>query len=544
MILSKFVKALGACVLAVVFILTACTQAATTPAPAQVSSGPKYGGTLHLMLGAEPVNMDPVKQVGLHSMAVAKLYGDTLVKWQGPNNDQLTVGPSLAKSWEISPDGKVITFKLREGVKFHNLPPVNGREMTADDVKFCLDRIMDPKTVSPGKGSFGKISRVEAPDKYTVKIYYEIPTPDAFAALASGFAIVFAKEVIAKDGDASKTVIGTGPFIFIPEEYIPGNKLAFKKNPDYWDKGKPYVDRVEVTVLTEDAAQLAAFRSGRIDVISATKTNADAIKSSMSNNLRMFYPVDIANVGLQASMKQNPKLWGDARVRKALLYAIDCDALIQACADGAGSRSGWIAPYFKEYGAPQLSDLPKRDIAKSKALLAEAGYPNGFKTTIMQHTARMDAWGGAVEPVAAMLKDAGIIAEIKQMEHGAFNAAVTTGQFELACSGMAQFAPPLDPQVSFTYTYVSNGAYNRIGYSNAKVDELIIRQQNDFADKEKRKKDIAELMTVLDQECPVIPLYYQWKFFIAQPWLKGWDNAGDGNNTWGFHNAANAWLDK
>lgn len=543
---SKWLKVLIACIMAIAIVLTACAQPAKSPAMTQapaLSSGPKYGGTLRLILGAEPVNMDPIKQVGLHSLAVAKLYGDTLVKWKGANNNELSVAPSLAKSWDISPDGKVITFHLREGVKFQNLPPVNGREMTADDVKFSIDRIFNPATVSPGKGSFGKINRVEAPDKYTVKIYYDVPTPDAFVALASGFAIVFAREVIARDGDASKTIIGTGPFIFVSEEYIPGSKLVFKKNPDYWDKGKPYVDRVEVTVMMEDASQLAAFRSGRVDVISATRVNADAIKNTMTN-LSVYYPVDIANVGLQASMKYNPSLWGDVRVRKALLYAVDCDALIKACADGAASRTGWIAPYFKEFGAPQVSDLPKRDVAKARALLAEAGYPNGFKTTIMQHVARMDAWGGAVEPVAAMLKEVGINAEIKQMEHTAFNAAVTSGQFDLACSGMAQFATALDPQVSFSYTYISNGSYNRIGYSNPKVDELIIRQQNNYANKELRKKDIMELMALLDQEVPVIPLYYQWKFFFAQPWVKGWDNAGDGNNTWGFHNAATVWLDR
>jgi peptide/nickel transport system substrate-binding protein len=517
---------------------TTSTNTTVTP-----TAGPKYGGTLHLMLGAAPVSMDPVKQVGLHSSAVAKLYGDTLVKWKGANNSELSIAPSLAKSWEISPDGLVITFHLREGVKFHNVAPVNGREMTSDDVKFSIDRILKPAPVSFWKAALGKLNHVEAPDKYTVKLVYDAPTPDALAFLSSGYATIFAREVIEKDGDASKTIVGTGPFIFLPAEYVDGSQINLKKNPDYWDTGKPYVDRVEVTVMPDESTQLAAFRAGRLDMISATKVNADALQKTMPDAKRLF-PVDISNVGLQASMKQNPTLWGDARVRKALLYAIDCDSLIKACADGAASRTGWIAPYFAEWGAPQLADLPKRDIAKSKALLAEAGYPNGFKTTIMQHTARMDAWGGAVEPVAAMLKDVGIDAEIKQMEHGAFNAAVSSGQFELACSGMAFFAAPLDPHQTLSYTYLTNGVTNRNGYSNPKVDALILAQQNDFTDKAKRKDDIKQLLTLLDQDTPVIPLYYQWKFIITQPGLKGWDNAGDGNNTFGFHNAATAWFDK
>jgi peptide/nickel transport system substrate-binding protein len=532
-----------ACIIISALVLAACAAPAAAPTTTQPSAaGPKYGGTLHLVYVQDITFLDPLKSSTIADLGLPQLYADTVVRWAGKNDEEWKIVPGLATSWDVSPDGMTYTFHLRQGVKFQNLPPVNGREFISDDVKFNIERVIDPKTKSPLAPYMAAIDHIETPDKYTAVFKLKIPEPALLINLAAGSSGILAREVVERDGDADKTVIGTGPFMF--EKYKPGVGISFVKNPDYWEKGKPYLDRVELTAMTDPSARLAGFRAGQIDRLADGITNMQAIKSSVPGAV-IVPGINLVGSCFQFNLRSNQadKPWANKKVRQALQYAIDYDGLIAAVLNGAGVRTDYLdMAMFKDWGARQLADLPKYDVAKAKAMLADAGYPNGFKTNILQHTNRLDAWGGAVEPLSAQLKAVGIEAVIIPAGQADYVSKLRSGQYELATGTLMCSRP--DINVNLPPMYQTGGAYNRTGYSNIKVDELLAAQSKAAADTPTRQKYVKDILSIIDDDVPVIPLFRQSDFSITQPWVKGWDNAADPSVALSWYQVGSVWIDK
>jgi peptide/nickel transport system substrate-binding protein len=517
-------------------VIAGCAQAASPAATKPADTGPKYGGTIRLAARTWPPSMDPNLAYEPYSASWAKLYSAGLIRPTGKTDSEFKIVPWLAKSWEYSPDAKILTFKLQEGVKFQNLPPVNGREVTADDFKYGLDRIMDPKTRSPNRPALASIDHVDVVDKYTLKIFYKNPDPGLLIALLAGSSTVQCKEVIERDGSAAKTLIGPGPFI--AKELTQGTNAVFEKNPDYFEKGKPYLDKIEVYVIPDEASQLAAFRAGQLDRFLASKTSADAAKSTVPNTV-LVPGADPRGNALYMNIPGYPKTWGDVRVRKAISYAIDYDGIIKAAFESSAYRSDLLGPLYKDWGARTGDQLPKQDIAKAKALLAEAGYPNGFKTSmIANNVANIFA---AAEPIVAMLKQIGIDCEIKPMDTASFQAANKTGDFDL-CWANAQLEKA-DADLSLRPLYYSNGTQNYSKYNNPTVDKLIDQQQGTI-DPVARGKIVRQIMTILQDEQPIVPICVQYGYWAMQGYVKGWDNNADPWTQFGFSELLNVWLDK
>jgi peptide/nickel transport system substrate-binding protein len=535
------IQAIIACAVISAMTMAACAAPAAAPtATPPATTGPKYGGTLQLAYVQDITFLDPIRSTTIADLGLPYLYADTLVRWAGKNDEEPKIVPGLATSWDISPDGMTYTFHLRQGVKFQNLPPVNGREFTSDDVKFNVGRLIDPKTKSPyGPSAAAAIDRIETPDKYTAIYKLKRPEPALLMNIAAGTFGILAREVIERDGDADKTVIGTGPFMF--EKYRVGVGVSFVRNPDYWDKGKPYLERVELTAMPDAGARLAAFRAGKIDRITDGVTNMQAIKGSVPG-AQIVPGISLVGSCLEFNLQQTDKPWGDKKVRQALQYAIDYDGLIAAVLNGAGVRTDFLDMTFKDWGARQLPDLPKYDPAKARALLADAGYPNGFKTTLLQHTNRMDAWGGAAEPVAAQLKAVGVEAQIIPLGQADYIARLRTGQYEMATGALHCSRPEID--LNLTPMFQIGGSANRTGYKNPRVQELIDLQKKAVADVPLRQKYVKEIMSILADDQPVVPLFRQYDFHIAQPWVKGWNNAADPSVALAWYEVANVWLDK
>lgn len=523
-------------------VLAACGAPGATTGPSSTttapSTGPKYGGTLRLSSGATPNTLDPILGYEPVSTSWSKLYSATPIKTTGKTDSELQLAPWLAKSWELSPDGLVLTMKLVEGVKFQNIPPVNGREVTADDFKYVIDRVMDPKTRSPaGPTTRDAIDRVEAVDKYTLKYFLKQPDSALLYSFTSGGSGVFAKEVIDKDGSWAKTIVGVGPFIF--KEYVAGSRAIFEKNPNYFEKGLPYVDRVEVYIIPDEAARLAAFRAGELHSFLAQKSSADAVQKTVPG--AVIRPgADPRGRALYMSIPQNPKTFGDARVRKAVALAIDYDGLIAVAHEASAYRTDFLGPRFKDWGARVGDQLPKRDIAKAKALLAEAGYPNGFKTSVI-----VDSTGDTgiteAEGIVAMLKDAGIECEIKPLDKASFQSVNKTGEFEM-CLAAAQIEKA-DAGMSLKPLYFSTGAQNYSKYNNPEVDRLIELHRGTLK-LEDRQKIVRQIMTILQNDQPLVPLSVRYLYTVRQPFLKGWENLADAYGQFGFHDILTAWLDK
>jgi peptide/nickel transport system substrate-binding protein len=528
------------CMAALLTLVVACAAPAAKPAPAPDSAGPNMGGVIKLGFRTAPTTLDTFVTggTGAAAYAVVKTFGQTLVQWSGKSDPAATAAPLLAKSWELSPDGLTYTFHLQEGVKFQNIPPVNGREITADDWAYHFNRINDPANKHPARTTLD-MKICEAVDKYTFRVTGNTKSPGFFAYIANGPVIVIPKEVVDAPGGAAKNYVGTGAFILT--DYQPNVKAIFKKNPDYWEKGKPYLDGVEEYFMIDASARLAAFRSGQVDVLPLEgKTNRDAIEKSVPG-VQIQDGVGGVEAGLLLNNKRKPL--DNKMVRQAIQYAIDYDGLIKAALDGGGTRVGYLAPWFAEYGAKQVSDLPKRDVAKAKALLAQAGYPDGFKTTILQNTGNMDFVGNAVEPIVAMLKDVGIDATIVQADQTGFSSKWRASDFDMAVQSLLT-ARPYDPNNSIQQQWFSKGGFNYIGYNNPKVDELILAQQAAFPDKAARIPIIKQVLSILEDEVPSVPLYIQTNYFIKQPWVKGWDNMADPQGNYATQALPGVWLDK
>src|SRR5499426_314235 len=253
--------------------------------------GPKRGGVLTRASSWDPPVIDPrlTQSVGLFQFA--GLVYNRLTRYRFPDEatgpSDLTLVGDLAESWEPSPDHRRWTFKLRQGVKWQNVAPLNGRELVAADVKYCYEGYAKEGVQS---FTFQEIEGIETPDKYTLRIH--LNTPNVFFAhnLAEPVAVIFPKEVLEEDGDLKKRMIGTGPYLL--KEHTRKVRIVLARNPEYWDKGRPYIDEYTILSSPDSATRLAAFRSGQNDILwvaspseveTARKTNQNASVQSVTN---------------------------------------------------------------------------------------------------------------------------------------------------------------------------------------------------------------------------------------------------------------------
>lgn len=530
-----------------ILIVSCAAPAITTIAPTATASatptatGPKSGGTLRVALNEASAGLDPVIMggTGLGLKAVVSAYSEIVMSPIGRNFLDLKQDGRIAESWEVSPDGLKMTFKIRKGVKFQNIPPVNGREMTSADVRYNYERIKDPKTRSPQAATLRDYLSFETPDPYTFIINFSQPMPGHCANMSGPVLSTFAREVIEQDGSVNKTWIGTGPFIL--KEYTAGSRAILEKNPDYWAKGMPYLDRVELLVVPEEAQRKAAFRAGQIDVSYENKSFVDDV--SNIPGIKIVEATSYSGAAIYPSVKQKPEIWGNKKVRQAMQYAIDYDGLLKAVLNGAGSRTDVLAPWYKDWGAiTDPTKLPQRDVAKAKALLAEAGFPNGIKTTILQDTGRMRDWGAPVEAVQAMLKDIGIDATIVPMDSATFTTTTRAGDFELAVTN-CPVGQAFDPDTTMKVVWSDVAATYSNKLKMPKVEDMINEQSKLYPNNDARKKIIGDIMTILRDEVALVPLYVNYNYQVVQPWVE-FPYGGDPNGQYGAHNYRSVWIDK
>jgi peptide/nickel transport system substrate-binding protein len=244
-------------------------RAAASPYPDWVAPSPKppkRGGVLTRASAWDPPVLDPrlTNSVGLFQ--IAALTSNRLVRHpysdDATGTSDLTLKGDLATSWEGSADSRVWTFKLRQGVKWHNVPPLNGRELVAADIKYCFEAYAKEGVQA---FTFREIEGMETPDKYTVRVHLRSPNTMFPQILAEPVAVVFPREVLEQDGDLKKRLVGTGPFIL--KEHTRKVRVVLARNPDYFEKGMPYVDEYHILSTPDAATRLAAFRAGQNDIL-------------------------------------------------------------------------------------------------------------------------------------------------------------------------------------------------------------------------------------------------------------------------------------
>lgn len=429
-----------------------------TPSPAQVS-----GGTVTYAAGADPDNLDPANAESNPSEAVNRMMYENIAKF----DPKLKIVPGLATKWEQSKDGLTWTFYLRKGVKFHDGTPFN-----AEAVKVFFERMIGPEKPSRAGLYVPFVNSVEIVDDYTVKI--NLKTPFAFflnnlAHSASGIISPTALKTYGKD--ISRRAVGTGPFKFV--EWVHGDHLTMVRNDDYWG-GKAYLDKIVVKTVKEDSARVMMLQSGdaqlivRIPSEDIPRLEKDPnIKLDSTETLRVLY------IGINCSKKP----FTDVRVRQALNYAVDKEAIVKSLYQGRALVSAGIVPplatgFFSVKGYPY-------DPEKAKKLLAEAGYPKGFKAKLWSPQGRYPKDFEMAQAVQQQLKKVGIDCTLDTMEWAAYLAATRKppeeNESELFLLGWAPSTAEARWILYPLYTteqWVPQGN-NRSFYSNKEFDDLV-----------------------------------------------------------------------
>jgi len=465
-------------------------EVTAVPAPA----GPK--GTLVRALTTFPNSLDLPQCAERNASTTAWMMYDTLV-WV---DDDGNVVPALAESWEISPDGSEYTFHLRNDVSFHNGEPFN-----ADAVVFSWERAKD------GGFEYSNLwqlaTSVEKIDDFTVKITTDGPDALFLSTVADNWAIIPPQyfQEVGQDG-FNEHPIGTGPFVF--EEWVKGDHITMKANPDYWREGVPKIETLIFRPIPESATRVAAIQTGEVDIV--TRLSSEEAKSLLGvpNVTVIKYPVErvyyVAFNNLTTGQGQPTE---DARVRLAMNYAVDVQAIVDSLFDGfAKPAIGFVTT--GELGYDNAAPFGY-DPDMAKQLLAEAGYPDGFEMGMACPAGAYTHFEEVCEAIVGYLGEVGINVDLEIMESGHY--------WDL------EAAKELPPLFGDSWSAVGMEAYRRLigalggpdaSYS-AWYDENILQMLDEIkstVDQEKRAELYGDLQQYMREDPPFIYLYEPYTF--------------------------------
>jgi peptide/nickel transport system substrate-binding protein len=490
---------------------------------ADAQDKPRSGGELLFVVPSEPPSYDAHQEETFGVIHPVAPHYSTLLKVDPFDKTGTKPVGDLAESWTISKEGLVYTFKLRRGVKFHD-----GSEMTSKDVKASYDRIIfpPPGVKSLRKEAYRSVEVVEAPDPHTVRFRLKYPEASFLLNLASPWNWIYRAEILAKDQSwYGKHINGTGPFVFV--EHVKGSHWVGKKNPNYWDKGKPYLDGYRAMFMSSSSAQVAAIRGERahIQFRGFSPAERDQLVQALGNKITVQEsPWDCLNF---VSMHHEKKPFDDKRVRRALSLALDRYEASQKLSKITIVRdvSGVQVP-GTPYATPP-AELEKlagygHDInaarAEAKRLLREAGVPDGFSFTFKNR-----GIPHPYEPIGIWLVDQwrqiGLNVKMEMVEASAYHPMLKRGDFEVAMDFQCGFI--VEPDLDLA-RFVSNSDANYGKHKDKVVDELYEKQAR-AADPEERKKLVRAFeKRLLDEEVHVL-WTVQWHRIIPHSSkVKGW----------------------
>jgi peptide/nickel transport system substrate-binding protein len=491
-----------------------------TPAGAQ--DRPRSGGELVFIVAAEPPSFDAHREETFAMLHPGAPQYNTLMRVDPGDRTGTKFIGDLAESWTISPDRKTYTFKLRQAVRFHD-----GSTMTSRDVKASYDRIIFPAPgmVSSRKSTYSSVETVEAPRPDTVVFRLKWPEASFLASVSSPWNWIYKADILAKDPRWYETnVMGTGPFKFV--EYVRGSHWVAKKNPDYWDKGKPYLDGYRAIFIPSAAAQVAAIRGERahIQFRGFSPSDRDTLVAAMGNKVAVQESPWNCSIGVTPNEQKKP--YDDKRVRRALTLALDRwegskalsrIALIKEIAGIQVPGTPWATP------PAELEKLAGygRDInaarAEARRLLKEAGAEN------LSFTLLNRAVPQPYEPFGVWLIDqwrqVGITVKHNPVETSSWFDALRKGDFEVAvtapCNSIVE--PDLDIHWFLTTSPVNYGKHK-----DTVMDDLYSRQSRTLDNEERRRLLRQFEKRLYDDEVHFI-MGFQWHRIIAHSSrVRGW----------------------
>jgi len=491
------------------FLAIAGGAAALSLPAGAAAQTPKRGGTLSLRTW-DPPHFDHILAHAYKTHVVISFTHSRLLRHKaGPSvrPGSFPIEGDLAESWQQVNDTTYV-FKLRKGVRFHAKPPVNGRELTAEDVRYTFERILTDKG-SAGVSMYRSIAKVEALDRHTVRFTLREPFAWFLDMIANPMAgAIVARECVEKFGDLKKpeAVIGTGPYTL--ESYKPNVSLTLVRNPHYFVPTLPYIERVEMQVDEDNASRIAAFLGGKYDLGwefpgTINRTDwvqiAEPLKKRRPSLKVQEFPSNVVN---DFAMRTDKPPFNDARVRQAVSLALDRKEIIDATLEGQGVINGPVPAALDEWALPidQLGEgarYYRHDPAEARRLLAAAGHPNGFAASVCFATYGSTVLVDTMQLVLKHLKAVGINAALDQKEYGAYQASCRLGKFDSMVFG--PLTPFLEPDNFLYGQYFTGEPRNRSHVNDTVLDDLIVRQRR-TADLKGRREVINQIQRHLARQ--------------------------------------------
>ena len=485
----------------------------TPSSAAQPTAAPRVGGVLHVAMESEPATMDvqseqdPYTQPlldAVYSRLLRTVWDTRLGQEQGPQ-----FVPDLAEAWE-QPDATTYVFRLRRGVAFHERSPVNGRECTAEDVKYSVERLLKrPATLS---SFLADVAAIDAPSSHEVQLRLKRPNVALLAWLASPSAAIVPRELV-EQGLVKRVAIGTGPFVM--QEVQSGTGATLVKNARYFERDaagiqKPYLDGVDLPLVKDGASRAAAFRSGRLDVLIGAEQQKGLLEALPGSRLVEYAIPAVATIDLNCTVAP----LDDVRVRRAIMYGTNAGEYAALLGVSHARQCGPVG-ILDEWALPQ-EELPRYDPERAKQLLAQAGFGEGLSVEarvaeVMQ--------GVSLAPIFKdQMKRIGVDVDVRVMETVPWMVDVfysrryqTTVRFR---SGYA------DPD-GYLYPFHSQSAENNTGYANAALDELLEKQRQE-PDPAERRGYVLEAQHLLLEDAPCVWLHTTSLAALLAPRVQGW----------------------
>ena len=484
--------------------LSACAspiQPAHTLPSTGTDQTPQPGGIFRFAMTDALTMFDPARWLSAADLYLAAAVYEGLVAMD-TSDPTFPIVSRLAESWEVSADGLEWIFHLRAGVTFHH-----GTPFTAKDVVYTFTRIQDPALAASGLARLAYVETVEAIDdgspQGAVRFRLNSPVVTLLVTLADPLAGLWIVPHDLTNDALTKQASGTAPFHVA--SYQPGERLVLKRNEQYWDPQLPYLDEIQHLYIPDNISQVVALTSGTIDAM--ILSNANAVELQGNPDIQIL-PL---NPGLHDGLVMRPDQppFDDVRIRQAFKVAIDRAGLLQIVAQGQGyiTNDQPIAPI-----SPFWADLPipQQDFPKAKALLAEAGYPDGLEVTLVV----AEIWPGLTTAAVAiqdMVKPAGITITLQPVSVDLF-----WGQyFQEAALFMGYWSSDPDPDIVLSSSYHSHAPFNDSGWQNPALDALIEAGRIE-RDPAQRKAIYAEAQQLIqEQGCIMIP-YHRLLLFGAR----------------------------
>lgn len=511
----------------VILMLGAACNAPAQP-PGVVSDKPVSGGTLNIPT-TDPNDFDMSSQGSTTTNAriLKPGYSTVLRLKTGPGTgySDIIVEPFLADRWETSPDAKTYTFHLRKGVKFANVAPVNGRELTSADVKWSYEymaRAGEFSKLTPSQFGylFEGLDSITTPDPYTVVVKFTDSFAPFLTYAASSDNVIMPKEVYARDGHFKDMILGTGPFQPDFASSQKGSSWLIKKNPAYWEEGKPYLDAIKFIVIADQATEQAAFAAKQIDfhVGSRDPQTWEDIKRNAPGAVQFDYTSTPTIFALNFERKPLDNL----KIRKAFSMALDRDEHIKS----TGGKGEWALAYSnifdKMFTQEEIKSFIKYDPTGAKALVTEAGFANGISMELLYGNTDSTTQKTA-ELIQSQMKKANINLTLKPLGSVEFTTARRAKNGDIFLLSEAQRA---DLDGAMNLSVRTGGSFNYNNLADKKVDDLLSGQRKE-TDPAKRNILLRDLLRYINENALILSTWRTASAFFWQPYVKDFYHHAD-----------------